>query len=73
MGFLPVLGGQRSPSSTTTCSSTIAYFSVGADKNGNLLKLDADGTPTTGWGGWTSSKMTSIINARTNPRAPGSC
>jgi hypothetical protein len=42
--------------------STIAYFSVGADKNGNLLKLDSDGTPTTGWGGWTSSKMTSIIN-----------
>ncbi|HEX5012543.1 MAG TPA: glycosyl hydrolase family 18 protein [Candidatus Limnocylindrales bacterium] len=43
--------------------STIAYFSVGADKNGNLLKLDPDGTPTTGWGGWTSSRMTSIINA----------
>ena len=43
--------------------STIAYFSVGADKNGNLLKLDSDGSPTTGWGGWTSSKMTSIINA----------
>jgi spore germination protein YaaH len=43
--------------------STIAYFSVGADKYGNLLKLDPDGTPTTGWGGWTSSRMTSIINA----------
>jgi spore germination protein YaaH len=43
--------------------STIAYFSVGADKNGNLLKLDPDGTPTTGWGGWTSSRMTSIITA----------
>jgi spore germination protein YaaH len=43
--------------------STIAYFSVGADKNGNLLKLDPDGSLTTGWGGWTSSKMTSIINA----------
>ncbi|HET9345220.1 MAG TPA: glycosyl hydrolase family 18 protein [Candidatus Limnocylindrales bacterium] len=42
--------------------STIAYFSVGSDKNGNLLKLDPDGTPTTGWGGWTSSRMTSIIN-----------
>jgi spore germination protein YaaH len=42
--------------------STIAYFSVGADKNGNLLKLDPDGSPTTGWGGWASSKMTSIIN-----------
>ena len=43
--------------------STIAYFSVGSDKNGNLLKTDPDGTPTTGWGGWTSSRMTSIINA----------
>ena len=43
--------------------STIAYFSVGADKNGNLLKTNSDGTPTTGWGGWTSSRMTSIINA----------
>ena len=43
--------------------STIAYFSVGADKNGNLLKTDPDGSPTTGWGGWTSSRLTSIINA----------
>ena len=43
--------------------STIAYFSVGSDKYGNLLKLDPDGSPTTGWGGWTSSRMTSIINA----------
>jgi spore germination protein YaaH len=43
--------------------STIAYFSVGSDKYGNLLKLDPDGTPTTGWGGWTSSRLTSIINA----------
>ena len=42
--------------------STIAYFSVGADRNGNLLKTDPDGTPTTGWGGWTSSRLTSIIN-----------
>ena len=43
--------------------STIAYFSVGADRNGNLLKANADGTPTTGWRGWTSSRLTSIINA----------
>ena len=43
--------------------STIAYFSVGADKNGNLLKFDSAGKPTTGWGGWTSSRLTSIINA----------
>ena len=43
--------------------STIAYFSVGADKNGNLLKTNSDGSTTTGWGGWTSSRLTSIINA----------
>ena len=43
--------------------STIAYFSVGADRNGNLLKKNSDGSTTTGWGGWTSSRLTSIINA----------
>ncbi|HET9520819.1 MAG TPA: glycosyl hydrolase family 18 protein, partial [Candidatus Limnocylindrales bacterium] len=43
--------------------STIAYFSVGSDKNGNLLKKNSDGSTTTGWAGWTSSRMTSIINA----------
>ncbi|MFH0750971.1 MAG: glycosyl hydrolase family 18 protein [Chloroflexota bacterium] len=41
----------------------VAYFSVGADAKGNLNKRDADGSLTTGWAGWTSSKMTSIINA----------
>jgi spore germination protein YaaH len=63
-GFLPYW--EVSDSSTTLdwdVLSTVAYFSVGADKNGNLMKLDPDGTTTTGWGGWTSSKMTSIINA----------
>ncbi|HEU0244135.1 MAG TPA: glycoside hydrolase family 18 protein, partial [Candidatus Limnocylindrales bacterium] len=43
--------------------STIAYFSVGATGKGNLKKRDADGTSTTGWGGWTSSGMTQVINA----------
>ena len=44
--------------------STIAYFGVGADGNGNLQQ-DATATarPTVGWSGWTSSKMTSVINA----------
>ena len=47
--------------------STIAYFGVGADALGNLMKKNADGTTTTGWGGWTSAKMTSIIStAHTN-------
>ncbi|HET9518808.1 MAG TPA: glycosyl hydrolase family 18 protein, partial [Actinoplanes sp.] len=42
--------------------STIAYFSVGADTSGNLLKQEGDGSTTTGWGGWTSSRLTTIIN-----------
>jgi spore germination protein YaaH/flagellar hook assembly protein FlgD len=43
--------------------STIAYFSVGADRYGNLRKRNSDGSVTTGWGGWTSSRLTSIITA----------
>ncbi len=63
-GFLPYweLGG-----STTVLNygllSTIAYFSVGADSAGNLKKKNANGTTTTGWGGWTSANMTKVINA----------
>ena len=41
--------------------STIAYFSVGSDTAGNLLKTSG-GSPTTGWGGWTSDRMTNVIN-----------
>ena len=64
LGFLPYW--EVSDSSTTldwSVLSTVAYFSVGADKYGNLKKLNSDGSVTTGWGGWTSSKMTSTINA----------
>ena len=43
--------------------STIAYFSVGVTGHGALKKRDADGSLTTGWGGWTSSGMTRVINA----------
>ena len=42
--------------------STIAYFGVGTDSAGNLLKRNSNGSVTTGWSGWTSSRMTSIIN-----------
>ena len=63
-GFLPYW--EVSDSSTSfnwSVLSTVAYFSVGANQDGNLLKKNSDGSVTTGWGGWTSSKMTSIINA----------
>ena len=42
--------------------STIAYFGVGAAGNGDLQRKNSDGSTTVGWSGWTSSKMTSLIN-----------
>ncbi|MES2210137.1 MAG: glycosyl hydrolase family 18 protein, partial [Chloroflexota bacterium] len=63
-GFLPYW--ELTDSSTTydwSVLSTIAYFSVGADKDGNLLKQNSDGSVTTGWSGWTSSKLSSVITA----------
>ena len=63
-GFLPYW--ELSSSSTTLnyeLLSTIAYFGVGVENDGDLLKRNADGSVTTGWGGWTSAKMTSVINA----------
>ena len=43
--------------------STVAFFGVGAAADGNLQKRNSDGSTTVGWSGWTSSKMTSVINA----------
>lgn len=43
--------------------STIAYFSVAAAADGSLVTKDPDGTPTSGWGGWTSQAMTDVIDA----------
>ena len=63
-GFLPYweVNGASSKLNYNVLS-TIAYFSVGANASGDLKKRDADGSRTTGWGGWTSSSMTSVINA----------
>lgn len=63
-GFLPYW--EVDDSSTTLdwrTLSTVAYFSVGCTSSGALAKTDADGSLSSGWAGWTSSKMTSIINA----------
>jgi spore germination protein YaaH/flagellar hook assembly protein FlgD len=62
-GFLPYweLSGAVSKLNNDVLS-TIAYFSVGVDRLGNLRKKDADGSNSTGWGGWTSSSMTSVIS-----------
>ena len=42
--------------------STVAYFSVGARKDGTLEKT-LNGTTTTGWAGWRSSAMTNVISS----------
>ena len=62
-GFLPYweLSGASSTLNYDVLS-TIAYFSVGADAKGNLRKKNSDGSTTTGWGGWTSSSLTAVIN-----------
>ena len=73
-GFLPYW--EVSDSSTTldyAKISTIAYFGVGVDAAGNLQKRNSDGTTTVGWSGWTSSKMTNVINDRPREAARGSC
>src|SRR5262245_38982579 len=64
LGFLPYweLSGAAS-SLRYDVLSTIAYFSVGADKSGNLAKRNTDGSLTTGWAGWTSADMTRVISA----------
>ncbi|MGE5156360.1 MAG: glycosyl hydrolase family 18 protein, partial [Betaproteobacteria bacterium] len=63
-GFLPYWEVSGAASSLNYDDlSTIAYFSVGADSNGNLQKQTSTGSATTGWAGWTSSSLTSVISA----------
>ena len=61
-GFLPYWE-VSGPSNRLNFSvlSDVAYFSLGADAGGNLLKRNSDGSLTTGWAGWTSAGMTDII------------
>ncbi len=62
-GFLPYWElGDSDTVLNYSLLSTIAYFSVGATKSGNLRKTTADGSATTGWAGWTSSAMTKVID-----------
>lgn len=63
-GFLPYWElSDRSTTLDWRTLSTVAYFSVGCTSGGSLAKRNADGSTTSGWAGWTSSKMTSIIDA----------
>jgi len=62
-GFLPYW--ELSDGDTTLhydLLSTIAYFSVPLKSTGDLVKQDSDGSIATGWAGWTSSRMTTVIN-----------
>jgi spore germination protein YaaH/uncharacterized protein YraI len=62
-GFLPywMLTDSALSSMNYQMVSTIAYFSVGANKDGYLVK-GTSSNPSTGWAGWTSSRMTQVIN-----------
>jgi spore germination protein YaaH len=62
-GFLPywMLTDAALASMNYQLVSTIAYFSVNANKEGGLVKGTST-NPSTGWAGWTSSRMTDVIN-----------
>ena len=63
-GFLPYWElGDSSTRLDWAKISTVAYFGVGADSKGNLMRRASDGTVTVGWSGWTSDRMTSVIDA----------
>jgi spore germination protein YaaH len=46
--------------------STVAYFSIQADRNGHLMKRTASGAMTARWAAWTGSKMSTIIQRAHN-------
>jgi spore germination protein YaaH/flagellar hook assembly protein FlgD len=63
-GFLPYW--ELTDSSTTLDwekLSTVAYFGVGASKTGDLQRTNSDGSTSVGWSGWTSARMTGVIEA----------
>ena len=61
-GFLPYWELDGSAVLDYRRLSTIAYFGVGAAANGTLEKTTSGGSTTVGWSGWTSSRLTTIIN-----------
>ena len=64
LGFLPywMLTDSALAEMNYQLVSTIAYFSVGARTDGNLDKGTAS-SPSSGWAGWTSSRMTRVIDS----------
>ncbi|MGH2356567.1 MAG: glycosyl hydrolase family 18 protein, partial [Candidatus Limnocylindria bacterium] len=63
-GYLPYwsLNSTALASLDYSLVSTIAYFGVAAYSDGTLART-AQGTPTAGWTGWTSSHMTNVTNS----------
>ncbi|HET7678364.1 MAG TPA: glycosyl hydrolase family 18 protein [Candidatus Limnocylindrales bacterium] len=62
-GFLPYWELSDSTTRLDYASlSTIAYFGVGASRSGHLIKKDSSGATTVGWSGWTSSRLTTVMN-----------
>jgi len=63
-GFLPYWTlGDRTTVLDYSLLTTIAYFGVGADGRGNLVRRNPDGSTSIGWAGWTSSALSSVIAA----------
>jgi spore germination protein YaaH/putative cell wall-binding protein len=62
-GFLPywMLDAEGLASIRYDLTSTIAYFSIGAQSSGYLAR-GTSSSPTVGWSRWTSSAMTDVIN-----------
>jgi spore germination protein YaaH len=46
--------------------STIAFFSIQADRNGHLMRRTSSGAKTARWAAWTGSKMSTIIQRAHN-------
>lgn len=63
LGFLPywMLDATDLASMNYQLVSTVAYFSVGATSAGDLDK-GTTSVPSTGWAGWRSSSMTTVID-----------
>jgi spore germination protein YaaH/putative cell wall-binding protein len=64
LGFLPWWKlGSASTVLNYDVLSTIAYFGVAVHTDGTLDKTDSDGSTSREWAGWTSSDMTTVIDA----------
>lgn len=63
LGFLPywMLTDGALSHMNYSLVSTVAYFSVGANRDGYLIK-GSTATPSVGWSGWNSSRLTDVIN-----------